>query len=285
MNRLVTGYAVPVFLAFAGLTTSSGCFFYLDDDDECEDYGAIAGGAQEALGLRDPESGICEYFGVSNPRPCPDGCACAYPAGDEAPGQQAPIPTWGYCESDCSALGESSCLDTSGCRGIYETGTTNFLECWSTDQTGPAQADDCANLDALSCSVNDNCVAYHEWPCATGAPDQDFVCGPGSFVACGDEGGSSNPGICYGEVSCDTEPPECPADTMPGIDNGCWTGFCIPNDECESAPACSAISAEPTCIARADCDPSYRGVNCTCEGEVCTCEEWLYDGCEETLDF
>jgi hypothetical protein len=40
------------------------------------------------------------------------------------------------------------------------------------------------------------------------------------------------PGFCVGEVACDALPPACPDATVPGILDGCWTGFCIPREAC-----------------------------------------------------
>ncbi|MDB4960408.1 MAG: hypothetical protein JWP01_407 [Myxococcales bacterium] len=45
-------------------------------------------------------------------------------------------------------------------------------------------------------------------------------------------GGGGNPGSCTGEIACDALPPACPANTTAGRENGCWTGYCIPNTAC-----------------------------------------------------
>ena len=40
------------------------------------------------------------------------------------------------------------------------------------------------------------------------------------------------PGNCYGSVTCNSAPPQCPANTTPGVANGCYTGYCIPVSQC-----------------------------------------------------
>lgn len=90
-----------------------------------------------------------------------------------------------------------------------------------------------------------------------------------------------DPGTCYGEVGCRALPPDCPPGTMPGIKDLCWTGYCIPESDCEEPPACAALSDEPACIARADCAPLYHGLDCTCTDDGCTCAEWQFIGCED----
>jgi hypothetical protein len=44
--------------------------------------------------------------------------------------------------------------------------------------------------------------------------------------------------------------------------------------------ACEDLSTEPACIDRADCAPTYLGVDCTCDANGCTCADWLFDTCE-----
>ena len=72
---------------------------------------------------------------------------------------------------------------------------------------------------------------------------------------------------------CERVEPACPAGTTPGLRNGCYTDYCIPLGACEAAPPCEEIPAEATCIAREDCAPFYRGENCTCDAQACTCED------------
>ena len=93
--------------------------------------------------------------------------------------------------------------------------------------------------------------------------------------------GPGNPGNCYGEILCDAPSPPCPSGTTPGIENGCFTGQCIPLNACETTMNCPDIQAEATCIARFDCTPLYKGADCTCDsqGSNCVCNELKFEGC------
>jgi len=282
-------------LAFAGLflvSTASGCIFYSDDDDECL-YGTGAGdqagegAAAYDPGQRNPETGVCEFFGGGGGGGCTDPCnPCPDVPTDE---DRAPIPTWGYCESQCTGLDQATCSATSGCRAIY---TSNcivddcvdeplFVDCWSTDMQGPIQGGGCEGLDSLTCSMHDDCSAVHVPSCTEPAGDAPGVCIAGGFGYCSDEDNPGDPGDCYLPVTCDQAPPDCPPDTTtPGIKDGCYTGYCIPLEQCEQPAACNTISNEASCIARNDCSPIYRGENCTCEETVCTCETWIFETCQ-----
>lgn len=337
---------------------SSGCHLYFgggDDDDECWWGGSGSGGAAEpypgdpAPGLRNPESGMCEYYGGGGggPYPCDDPCEPC-PAGEDyagdSDGAAAPLPTWGYCDGYCESLDEATCMVTSGCRAVYLDGCLGadcpadapdrFYQCWATDQTGPIQGGGCEGLDAYSCSMHDDCVAIHaDGGCGAGAEapeDAPVECAEiGWFQACADEpvgcygdgecpsgtrcnagevclpppgcedDGSglidcdaacygycvpdtTDPGTCYGPVYCDSIPPGCPPNSIPGRADGCWTGACIVIEECpdEPPPACSDLTDEDACIARADCTPWYEGVDCTCdEMGNCTCADWVFIDC------
>lgn len=62
----------------------------------------------------------------------------------------------------------------------------------------------------------------------------------------------NEPGECYGDVWCDAIPPACPVGTTPGVLNGCYSGYCIPETNCGPAdpggcePAICAV-APPSC--------------------------------------
>ena len=87
-------------------------------------------------------------------------------------------------------------------------------------------------------------------------------------------------GSCVGAVICLVmEPPDCPSGTLPGIKDGCYTGYCIPLDKCDALPQCDGL-AETQCVERVDCTPLYEGVDCTCNGADCTCASWEFQSCE-----
>jgi len=87
-------------------------------------------------------------------------------------------------------------------------------------------------------------------------------------------------GNCYEDVWCDSLPPTCPDGQIPGVTNHCWSGYCIAVDACpDPAPACEQIYSEDACVARVDCTPIYQGVNCTCNADGCTCQDWIFQNC------
>jgi len=209
--------------------------------------------------LRDPLTGTCQPFGGGG---CDDSCGPC-PLTDNS---TEPYPDWAQCYSSCEGLNETTCKSTSGCRAVYAS--SSFYQCWATAPSGPIQGGGCTGLDAYACSRHDDCVAIH----AAGTPI-------GSFQSCDAESSIQDPGSCVGAVTCTTPAPACPANTLPGRANGCWTGYCIPLADCDQLPACGDLT-EKDCIARTDCVPTYEGVNCTCTSTGCTCQSWVFDVCQ-----
>ncbi len=271
------------------MTLAAGCGFYFgdDDDDPCQYLGDSPTRDIASAGQRNPETGMCEYFDY--PYPC-DGVCGPCPAATEDSGDSAiATPTWGFCESQCTGLAKDACLEATGCRAIYvpdpiDDGPPQFAECWSTDQV-PTHGGSCEGLDAYSCSRRDDCSALHENVCQTDPmTDPKPIACPGAFVQCRNEDETTDPGdagLCYAPVTCAISSPACPAGTTPGILDGCYTGYCIPLADCESQPACSAITVEMTCIARTDCTPLYVGVDCMCNSGGCTCASWDFASCSD----
>jgi len=54
-------------------------------------------------------------------------------------------------------------------------------------------------------------------------------------------------GECSGPVACDSLPPACPPTTVPGVANGCWTGYCIPVAACGHDPGTCFHPGDPIC--------------------------------------
>jgi hypothetical protein len=280
------------------LLLTSGCVFYADDDDDPCQYGGgdVDMGGDEGApgdyydpGLRNPETGQCEYYGGGGGGGgggCDDRCGPC-PAGAEPVADPIALPSWGSCESQCTGLDEATCLETSACRAIYVGGDAlTYADCWAVDTSGPIQGGGCEGLDATTCSMHDDCSAVHQSSCPDGgeggaeAPEPTDCTTPGAFGYCVAESETGDPGACTGEVTCDGLLPDCPEGTTPGIADGCYTGYCIPLEECDDLPACGELADETSCIERADCTPIYEGVNCDCAGDACTCDDWIFTSCE-----
>jgi hypothetical protein len=267
--------ALPLLLT--GCIISGG-----SDPKPCDD---ILVDQAPSIELRDPESGVCTFQGGGGGGGGGGSCDDWGGGGDPTPSPtepQAPgaFLDWAACYQGCEGLDEQSCLTTSACRAAYidEGGVSSFYECWGTAPSGPIQGGACENLDAFACSLHDDCSAVHGILEAPG-DNGGFTNAIGYFERCVPEPGTPDAGECTGEVTCDALFPNCPADTLPGIRNGCYTGYCIPLDQCESLPACTTLP-EDQCVARSDCEGLYQGVDCTCVGEVCSCTSWVFDGCE-----
>lgn len=102
-----------------------------------------------------------------------------------------------------------------------------------------------------------------------------LVCTPD----CVDTG--EDPGSCTGQVACDALPPACPSGTTAGRRNGCWSGYCIPNNQCtwgdpgECGGEVSCITGEPDCPAgttpglRDGCWTGYCIPTSSCPAPAC----------------
>lgn len=267
---------LPLLLAL--LLPMAGCY----EDEECL-YPAEA--PADAIAYRNPDTGLCQALGGGGPG---GGGTCGDWGG--APNDSLALPAWAECSTACDGLGEDACHAAAECHAAYTTSCPPgadctevelaYLGCWGLAPIG-APPTECTGLDAVACSAQSDCVAVHYTQDAYPNPG-DAPYGP--FAYCADEpgGGEPDPGSCTNDsgVMCDALPPACPAGTVPGIRDGCWTGYCIPVDQCEDLPACSGL-IEASCVGRSDCAPIYEGVDCTCDELGCTCADWLFSSCEE----
>jgi len=267
---------------------ASGCGLYWGSDNGDDVCNQLAtGGSIAAEGYRDPQTGTCEYFGGGGGGGgcCVDsngnGTYCAAPSNGQA------LPNWGQCNSQCDGLDENSCVETTGCHAAYLDRVdidiapeTIYYGCWATAQGGATQPPTaCAGLDAQTCSERDNCsMVYTGYSTPTNYEkciDEsttgcgiDVQCPMGSHceqqcakcnsIGCQD---ACSPacvpdagwGECTGQITCNMGPPSCPANTTPGIANGCYTGYCIPNAACGSPnpgkcyDTVTCNSAPPSC--------------------------------------
>lgn len=238
------------------------------------------------------------------------GCYGAYlETSDEAPDtfwacwDTAPS---GPVGGSCANLDAYQCSRHDNCVGVFANGQygQQFVYCeaeptvdpgsCATTTCGPGHhcEEQCyPSSDPTTPNTMDSCspVCVQDLTCAS------VDCGPGYSCAdtCAvDSNGqvtcnatcvpSQNPGGCYGTITCATPSPACPMGTTPGTANGCYTGYCIPVNQCP-LPACETLSTEHACVSRGDCTPVYEGTNCTCYPNGCTCEILTYERCESHL--
>lgn len=171
----------------AALVISSGCSTFLggDDDEDCDFGGPLAEGEDGLAAieeLRDPFSGQCQEVAP------PGG---GDPCGAVDPGGRAPDIPRGLCyQLGCESLPEQQCFERADCRAAYiDDGLSlRYYDCWSTPQPDTSIEDpaSCNQLDAISCSLYNNCAAIHDAGCELGA-DQCSDPEVGSFVGCMEE--------------------------------------------------------------------------------------------------
>lgn len=257
-------------LALAVVVLLSGCDLYFTDggDDICNQPVRGTGQLLPEQQLRDPQTGLCQGFG--NPYPCDGTCGpCAETTGA--------MPDWGSCFSQCEGLAEDSCVTTPGCFAAYTDFPTadqapSFRGCWQTAPSGPVQGS-CQNLDAQQCSRHDNCSAHYV--------DQ---AGGTKFLTCTAEKAAAT--VCQSDAECASDQ-RCTA----GVEECNPAPGCAPGQACpavcyghcvaKTTPpvACETLATEAACVMRSDCEPIYKGDNCTCTPSSCTCQILTYEHC------
>ena len=201
---------------------------------------------------------------------------------------------------DCTQLDAWTCAQHDDCVSIFggvaaagdQAGYGYFAQCAAETPT-----DACAGID---CGVGATCETQC-YPCdptdgsngcmsgcgAVCVPDQtcdNVDCGPGYTCAetCDSSSGQcfpscypsgpTNPGSCTGDITCQSSPvPACPANTVPGIENGCYTGFCIPTSACGPADPGSCDASGVTCASAPPACPATTvpGVTNGCWSGFC----------------
>ena len=139
----------------------------------------------------------------------------------------------------------------TACDGI-DCGAGNHCEqqCYPSDPTtnGSGTMSSCGAV----CVPDQSCATVDCGPgysCAITCDPSSNVCYPACYPT-----GPTDPGECYGAITCNSAGPACPMGTTPGTANGCYTGYCIPETDCGPKDPGS-------------CDPS--GATCSSAPPVC----------------
>lgn len=160
-----------------------------------------------------------------------DDCSMFYTSyGKDTPTPALVAPSFSRCAPEPTANGCSTvdCGPGSHCEE----------QCYACDgQTGPCDpvcqpmcVPDGASCAAVDCAPGYECVEVCDQMDPTTTNCGVF---PGQcYPTCVPVNGGGDPGECTGPVNCFANPPACPANTVPGIRNGCWTGYCIPENDC-----------------------------------------------------
>jgi len=168
----------------------------------------------------------------------------------------------------CAGLDAQTCSELDACSMVYAgyNTPTKFEQC--VDESGGACGtsgqqcaqgyhceEQCPPCDSQGCMCAPTCVSDSTCGSTTCGPGSECVEQCDTFNGCTPTcvPTSTDPGSCTGTISCNSAPPTCPANTTPGIANGCWSGYCIPNADCGSHDPgqCYAqvvcTSAPPSC--------------------------------------
>lgn len=186
----------------------------------------------------------------------------------------------------CAGLDAYQCSTHDDCVAIHFTSGCSGGEGFQDPTCVPSGFEACADEPAgeetgcysdLECDDGTHCNA--EEVCLPPPGDCEGAgCDLACYGYCVPDDPDSGP-YCTGLVVCGAPPPDCPAGTEPGLENGCWTGECVPAEDCQTEPGCEERTDEPSCLAHAGCQALYVGIGCSCDAESCSCEEWDFDAC------
>lgn len=218
-------------VALAAVLVMPACQLYFTGDDVADDEPCLRPEVPAyTQHLVNPTTLACEAFTQSG---CDDQCG-------PCPGSAIYIPPWGECTSPCVGLSESACMADDRCRvarsfSEYYRSTTvdDFMGCYPLNTGAPPDVQRCEGLDAEQCAWQADCTALYDGApgaCAGIAPE---ACAGAQFRECITEA-RTEPGLCT-PASCRQVPPACPTGTTAGVENGCYTGACIPNSFCAVA--------------------------------------------------
>ncbi len=300
---------------------ASGCNLYFGPDHG-QDHWSYC----DQTGCYDCVGNVCTPQGspgytCASDNQCAAGCFCDLTQGDQNYGTC--IET-GFCTDSSSCQtgyhcdGRGSCVpDTnpSGCTSSADCADGSYCDTFSgtcvrsttcggdgTCPTGYA-CDSRGTCVPVGCTDNTMCASGCY--CDTTSTDPNYgqcvetgYCTADSQCASGyycDEtrstclpGTDPNQPSCGGTVTCSTAAPGCPADNVPTILDGCWTGDCVAISSCTADPSCAVINTENSCLARTDCKVEKTGHNCAhsdgsaCTGAndpLCVCQSYSFADC------
>ncbi|MBT8495467.1 MAG: hypothetical protein KJO07_20630 [Deltaproteobacteria bacterium] len=221
----------------------------------------------------------------------------------------------GRTESQCQETDgcQAVYLDGRGGQSYYDCWATGYndpanrQDCGELDSWSCTRRDDCSRVhtrdDVVTSGESDPEVGFfqeciNEGSATTGCYT-DADCDDGydctAETECleppGCDTGGECPAVCYGrcvpdnpwgtcdDALCERLPPNCPAGTVPGVKNGCFTDYCIPDGlQCGDEGPAGQCFVEPSCDSIGpDCpEGTLPGIANGCFTGFCV----PYSGCE-----
>ena len=253
-------------------TVLSGCALYFGEDHGSNDTWTYCG--SDGYYTCDGEN--CQWVGST----CPDqGSGSAQPGGFDC-----------RDNTDCAAgcyCANGTCEEAGFCTQDSDCGTGYVCneDRSSCEPGGPTCGAD-ADCDAGSVCTEGSCTATCVCSTDAEAAAQGYAYCDEARITC--MSGADPAGTCGGEPTCNTLPPSCAAGDVPllGAD-GCWNGQCEAANQCATAPSCSHIKDEATCLAQSGCAETVNGINCKkpdgtacmAGSANCTCDSYVFAAC------
>ena len=181
-----------------------------------------------------------------------------------APQQELRDPNTGICQ----AFGDPFPCD-SQCGPCAETGVDIAQPDWGSCFS------QCEGLAEDACVAATGCfAAYTDFPTADQAPKflgcwQTAPSGPVSTGSCKDLGAQE----CSRHDNCGAHYVQ-PANSQASF------FYCSDEKVAPPPPVCESLTDETSCKARTDCQPVYKGDNCTCTPTTCSCAILTYMACD-----
>ena len=152
----------------------------------------------------------------------------------------------GPVSGSCEGLGAHECSRHHSCVARHS----------ALEGTGCGAGNDCAPEFRRAIGAFDHCAAepgpqgcYGDHECSDGTRcnaaelclpppgcEPGAGCGGACYGYCVPAGSGGRVGTCD-EAMCDAPTPMCPDGTVPGVADGCYTGFCIPKASCGLDPS------------------------------------------------
>jgi len=149
-----------------------------------------------------------------------------------------------------------------------------------TDTTGEPLA---ACVSDKDCALHDDCCDCYGVPNGQVDPSCALRCDQSMCSQLGIDQAVCRFGVCITEkldcdgsnVICKALPPNCAKGQLPGVQDGCWTGSCVPVRNCNAVPDCTLCPEGEMCVQKVSKQqtwPVCEPIPSDCGGEIdCGC--------------